>query len=100
MAFLIPLAATPMGAAIIGGTVGLLSKTVFDWFRSPPTQPPQTPPTEEMTQQKMIREAQQNLGMEVENHYNFAVCGNSGTGMSDSECKHSTSTHEHLTVVF
>ncbi|CAF1030882.1 unnamed protein product [Rotaria sordida] len=81
MAFLIPLAATPWGAAIIGGTVTFAATKIIGYFTKPPPSPP-PPPSPEITQQELIKSAREKLGMEVEKQYNFAVCGCSGTGKS------------------
>jgi hypothetical protein len=69
MAFLLPMAG---GAAIA---------LAYKYFTKPPPNPPPAP-TPEMTQKALIKSAREKLGMDVENHYNFGVCGSSGTGLS------------------
>ncbi|CAF1562946.1 unnamed protein product, partial [Didymodactylos carnosus] len=50
-------------------------------FNKPPPNPP-PPPSPEVTEEIMIRSAQEKLGMDIVNHYNIAICGGSGSGKS------------------
>ncbi|CAF3306487.1 unnamed protein product [Rotaria socialis] len=73
MAFVIPIVA--------GVAFSMAASKIYAYFKTPAQSPP-PPPTPEMTQKLMIKNAQEKLGMDIENHYNLAVCGNSGTGKS------------------
>lgn len=72
MAFLIPIA--------IGAGAMMTANKLYDYFKCPPPNPPPDA-SPELKQRVLIREAQEKLGMDVESHYNFAVCGSSGTGI-------------------
>lgn len=73
MAFLIPIAA--------GIAIGAVANKIYGHFSKPPPSPP-PPPSPEVSQKLMIKAAQEKLGMDIENRYNFGVCGSSGTGLS------------------
>ncbi|CAF0900578.1 unnamed protein product [Adineta steineri] len=84
-----PVAALPiLGAAAMGGIGGItlykLAGPVIDklkrLFSKPPPFPIQAP--DAMTQEIVIRQARERLGMDVVKQYNFGVGGQSGSGKS------------------
>ncbi len=73
-------------ALAVGGTLAAtwlayLFEKAKEMFKEKPKRPPPPPPDDfNISQDDLIREAQETLGTDVINNYNYAVCGPHGTG--------------------
>ena len=83
------LAAVAIGLLV--GAVGSLSSAVLlnhkkakQKLKAKPSGPPRAPSG--MARSDLLKTAQERLGMDVKNHFNFALCGGSGSGKSIVAC--------------